>query len=207
MFNTNTKISEVVIREPRDAWEVLFNYEINDVFGDILDFFLEHRNPRDFEELCRALDKEQIKEIFDFFLDNFNEMKVIFFFEVLDVDQQEYFLHILIHNVAKSSRFADEKSVIRARQEFYSSKAVTPKDIKTAVKKAGENDFMSIARFLHENPNKTKQFIGELEKQHPERFKEIIGGFVLELMSHLPHSSEIYAENNETGISEDLIIV
>jgi hypothetical protein len=207
MFANDTKISEVVIRDLRDAWEVLFNYEIHDVFGDILNFFLQHRNPRDFEELCRALDKEQIREIFQYFLDNFDEQKVIFFFETLDIDQKEYFLNHLIFSVAEDPAFAQESSVIRARQELFSRKAVVPKDLKSAVKEAAAYKFTAVARFLHNNPGRMRQFIGELEKHHSDRFEEIIGGFALELMNYLPHKSEIYPEDNETVPSGHFISV
>ncbi len=195
MDHQNEHYSEIVIRSTEDVWDAMFNYEIDDVFGDVLNYFLRESNQKNREEfktLCQSIDEEHLNDILNYFLNHYDEEKLLMFFESLDIDQQAYFIKRLVHNVCDEGDFAYEKEIIKFRKSLCHWKAGSPDTIEDAISDASQNNFSNLVQFFRKHSDQTLKFIGALQHKIPQRSKEIIGGTVLELFSYLPtHSDEL----------------
>ena len=189
MNQYNEKHSEIVIRNAEDVWNAMFNYELDDVFGDVLDYFLREtslKNREAFVNLCQALDQDHLDDILGYFLNHYNIVKLLMLFEGLDVDQQAYFMGKLVHNVCDDNKYAQEKSIIQFRKMICSWRLGAPDDVKSAIHEAEQNVFSNLIQFFRKHPKKMTKFIDQLKTKQPERSDEILGGVLLELFSKLP---------------------
>lgn len=193
MDHFNEHYSKVVIRDINDVWSAMFNYEIEAVFGEVLDYFMKesHQKGReDFKILCHTLDKYHLNEILTYFLKHYDQEKMLMFFESIDMEQQAHFLIHLVHNVCDEGDFAYEKNIIQFRKALCHWRAKSPGTVDDALKEADQNAFQNLIQFFRKHSDQTLKFIGKLHHKNPQRAKEIIGGIILELFSYLPTQSE-----------------
>lgn len=205
MEHYNEQLGEVVIRNSDDVWDAMFNYELEEVFGDVLDYFFaeqiqrekEYADPRkdtayvkpsqkklmEFHQLCQALDRDQLRSVVNYFLNHFNEKLLILFFEALDVDQQRYFIDLLLSDISEQP----ESAAAQYRNK-YQGKAKVPFGRSNAIDRARQNEFADVVEFLQKFPAEIIKFVGDVSALPDAR--QIMGGTVLEIFSYLPKKIE-----------------
>lgn len=184
----------VLIRGLDDVWTAMFSHELEDIFGDVLDYFFDHLNAKkreEFKTLCYTFDKEQVLAAIQYFLGHYHESKMLLFFESLTIDQQDYFLSQLIHQVCDENALAYEKNIIQFRKSLCHLRTDVPDDLEGALEEASYNAFPKLIQFCRKHPEQTLKFIGRLNDRLPHKAKEVLGGMVLELFSYLPKEKEI----------------
>ncbi len=216
MKNQNEQFGEVVIRDDDDVWSAVFNYEIEEVFGKVLDYFFrdhlereatrergglseripsymknENKNTlEEFHRLCHALDRDQLRGIFYYFLNHFNEKMLMLFFEALDISQKQFFVEQVLNEICGENSDVQEKEIIRFRRDICHWTSDTPLNLKNALTEAQKNNFANVIQFFRKQPEQMRRFIGQLQHENHDRAKEILGGIVLELFSYLPKETE-----------------